>query len=130
VKTVRGGTIYYGVGLRNDADRSCVTGGYPGISAYSPAGDRLPLRAARQPGATPALTVAAGHSVYFTLGLSDGADLPSGTCATTVGALHIIAPDDTASFAVATPLQGGKDPVACSGRAEVSPLIAGALPPG
>jgi Protein of unknown function (DUF4232) len=106
-----GGMAIYGVDIKNTSDRRCRTGGYFGVSAYDPGGDRITANDDRVTvfGAAHAVTVAAGGTIGFEIGLYDtnGAE----SCGTTVGALHLIPPNDVHSIQVATPVPRGYAPL-------------------
>jgi len=99
------GHLYYGVNLLNSSPTSCVTGGYVGVSAYSPAGDLIAANESRDSmgmSSPPTLTVATGASVHFVVGLPDVVEATGGTeCSTTVGALHLIPPNETSEVQIA-----------------------------
>jgi hypothetical protein len=113
-----------GLALRNTTATGCSTGGYPGVQFLDRAGAALPTTPTHTTsdvfGHLPlaALTVAAGQSVSFRLGVSHGAGSSAG-CTTAYG-LQVIAPDDTATLRV--PIPGG---AAECGTTTVSPLRPG-----
>ncbi len=110
-----------GFALRNTGDSACSTVGYPGVQFLDLHGAALPTTPTHTTadffGHTrlQALTLAAGQSASFRLGVTHGA----GSC-TTASALRVIAPNDTATLTVAIP-----DGAAECATATVSPLVAG-----
>jgi hypothetical protein len=123
------GTIYYVVNLVNSSSATCLTGGYAGVSAYDPAGDLIAASENEDAGLsssagtpTPTLSVAPGSTIHFVIGLSDAAPGPS-PCPT-VGALHLIPPNETTEVQIATPV-GTSYPSLCNGSFVVGPLGGG-----
>jgi hypothetical protein len=120
------GTVYYVVNLLNPSPSACVTGGYVGVSAYDPAGDLIAVSAMREgTGLTPppTLTIAPGASVHFTVGLPDVDEATGGTqCSVTVGALHLIPPNEKSEVQIATPISAGYYPSLCGSRFVVGAL--------
>ncbi|MGH2889531.1 MAG: DUF4232 domain-containing protein, partial [Solirubrobacteraceae bacterium] len=113
-----------GFALRNTGSSACSTVGYPGIQFLDRSGNaltttpkhttsdffgQLPLRT---------LTVAAGGTVSFRLGVSHGGE-PAALCQTAYG-LQVIPPNDTATLRVSIP-QGATE----CGATTVSPLQPG-----
>jgi hypothetical protein len=123
------GTIYFEVNLVNSSSVTCVTGGYVGISAYDPAGHLIAATESRQvlSGASspPALSVAPGTSVHFEVGFADVNESDGGTkCSITVGALHLIPPNETTEVQIATPVSSGY-PALCGNTFQVGELYSG-----
>lgn len=113
-----------GFALQNTGSSACSTVGYPGIQFLDRSGNalattpkhttsdffgHLPLRP---------LTVAAGGTVSFRLGVSHGGE-PAAVCRTASG-LQVIPPNDTATLRVSIP-QGATE----CGTTTVSPLQPG-----
>ncbi len=113
-----------GFALRNTGSSSCSTLGYPGVQFLDRSGAALPTVPTHTTsdffGHTQlrALTLAAGQSASFRLGVTHGAGSSAGC--TTADALQAIAPNDTATLRVAIP-DGATE---CS-TASVSPLQPG-----
>ena len=86
-------------------------GGYVGVSAYDPTGQLIAASAMHEGtglSRPPTLTVAPGASVHFTIGLPDVDAAAGGTqCSMTVGALHLIPPNETTEVQIATPISNG-----------------------
>ncbi|MDQ6837878.1 MAG: DUF4232 domain-containing protein [Actinomycetota bacterium] len=124
--------MYYGVNVTNTSATRCLTGGFFGVSAYSPGGHLLASSDTQQRGlgpgaATPTLMVQPGASVHFTVGFADNVASAGGvSCGTVVGSLHLIPPNDTSSDQVATPMQRGGWPALCEGLVLVGPIQPGA----
>jgi hypothetical protein len=122
------GHLYYSVNLLNSSAVTCVTGGYVGVSAYDPMGHLIAASAMRQGtglSGPSTLSVAPGTSVYFTVGLPDVNQSDGGTsCAVTVGALHLIPPNETSEVQIATPISSGY-PSLCGSTFIVSALQSG-----
>jgi hypothetical protein len=123
------GIIFYGVNLENTSPVSCVTGGYVGVAAYDPAGSLIAASALHDPmgaAAPPTLTVVPGSSLHFIVGLPDSdAEAGGSECAVTVGALHLIPPNETSEEQIATPISSGY-PRQCETTFLVGPLEPGA----
>jgi hypothetical protein len=123
------GSIYFVVNLLNSSSATCVTGGYVGISAYDPAGDLISASESRDlfgSNSAPILSVAPGASIHFIIGLPDSDLADGGTeCSTTVGALHLIPPNETTEVQIATPVARGY-PSLCGNTFMVGPLQSGA----
>jgi hypothetical protein len=117
------GTIYYIVDLMNSSSVACVTAGYVGVSAYDPGGDLITASEIRETGGTPTLSVAPGASVNFMVGFSD---VDEGGCSVTVGALHLIPPNETTEVQIATPVSSGY-PSLCGKTFLVTPLQSGTV---
>lgn len=120
--------LFYSVNLQNVTGRACVTGGYVGVAAYDPAGHLIPAaeqRASMAPDV--ALSVGAGGSMHFSIGLPD-VDIEAGgtECSTVVGALHLIPPNERTEVQVATPISTGY-PKLCGNSFLVGPLVSGAI---
>jgi hypothetical protein len=113
-----------GFALRNTAQKSCSTGGYPGIQFLDRAGGALPTTPTHTTsdffGNLPlsTLTVAPGNSFSFRLGVSHGGGSGAG-CSTAYG-LQVIPPNDTATLRVEIP--GGASEC---GATTVSPVQPG-----
>lgn len=113
-----------GFALRNTAQKSCSTGGYPGIQFLDRAGGALPTTPTHTTsdffGNLPlsTLTVAPGNSFSFRLGVSHGGGTGAG-CSTAYG-LQVIPPNDTATLRVDIP--GGASEC---GATTVSPVQPG-----
>lgn len=125
------GNLFYVVNLRNASGATCVTGGYVGVSAYDPAGDLIAASASRGPlmGSNPPLTlsIAPGSSMHFIVGLPDVDEAAGGTeCSTTVGALHLIPPNEKTELQIATPISTGY-PRLCGSTFLVGPLQSGTI---
>jgi hypothetical protein len=122
--------IYFVVNVLNISGASCDTGGYFGVSAYDPNGQLLTSSDARNPlgEPSPELTVPSGGSINFSVGFADVSSPVGNTCAVTVGALHLIAPNDTNEVQVATPNGKGGYPSLCSNQIAVGPVRSGAAP--
>jgi hypothetical protein len=122
------GTVFYVVDLLNTSAAPCVTGGYVGVSAYNPMGHLIAASAMREGtglAPSPTLSVAPGTSVHFTVGFPDVDEAAGGTaCSVTVGALHLIPPNETTEVQIATPISTGY-PSLCG-----SSFIVGALQSG
>lgn len=121
--------LFYVVNLENVSGRACVTGGYVGVAAYDPDGHLIPASEDRAPGLAPdvALSVNPGASVHFTIGLPDVDIAAGGTeCSTTVGALHLIPPNEWTDVQVPTPISTGY-PHLCGNNFLVGPLAGGAI---
>ena len=74
----------------------------------------------------PTLTFAPGASVHFTVGLPDVDAATGGTqCSVTVGALHLIPPNETTEVQIATPISTGY-PSLCGSSFMVGALQSGA----
>lgn len=126
-------TVYFVVNLVNSSSAPCETGGYVGVSAYDPAGDLIPASESRQllgTNSAAALTMTPGGTVHFIVGFAD-TDMADGgyLCSTTVGALHLIPPDETTEVQVATPVRS-HFPALCGRTFQVGPLISGAASSG
>jgi hypothetical protein len=123
------GNLFYVINLLNSSPSTCVTGGYVGVSAYNPAGDMIAASESRNSMGTsspPTLTVAPGVTVHFVVGLPDVDEAAGGTeCSTTVGALHLIPPNETTEEQIATPISTGY-PKLCGDTFMVGPLQSGA----
>jgi hypothetical protein len=123
------GNLFYVVNLLNSSPSTCVTGGYVGVSAYDPAGDLIAASGSRNAMGTtspPTLTVAPGATVHFVVGLPDVNEAAGGTeCSTTVGALHLIPPNEMTGVQIATPISTGY-PKLCGEAFMVGPLLSGA----
>ena len=125
------GVLYFTVNLLNSSQVTCATGGYVGVSAYEPSGvliaasdSREPLGSANPP---PTLAVDPGQSVHFIVGLPDVNQAEGGAeCSTTVGALHLIPPNERTELQIATPVHSTY-PSLCEGTIYVGPLQSGAL---
>jgi hypothetical protein len=113
-----------GFALRNTSGSSCRTFGYPGVLFLSQGGAPLPTATTRTThdffGSAPLqpIVVNPGQSVSFRLGVTHG--IASSAGCTTVYALQVIPPDDTANLRVSIP--GGA--YEC-GTATVSPVRPG-----
>jgi hypothetical protein len=113
-----------GFALRNTSSASCTTVGYPGVEFLDRGGAALPTTPTHTTsdffGHVPeqALTLDAGQSVSFRLGVTHGAGSSAG-CTMAYG-VQVIAPNDTATLAVQIP--GGASECA---TATVSPLRPG-----
>jgi hypothetical protein len=127
--------VYYGVTVTNTSSARCLTGGFFGVSAYSPDGRLVTSSDARAGGltgtsgtsGTPTLTVPPGSSIHFIVGFADNVASAGGApCGTVVGSLHLIPPNDTSTDQVATPKQGGGFPPLCEGSILVGPIQPGA----
>jgi hypothetical protein len=120
---------YFGVNLLNSSPATCVTGGYVGVSAYDPAGDLISASESRDllgSNSAPTLSVAPGASIHFVIGLPDTNVADGGTeCSNTVGALHLIPPNETTEVQIATPVARGY-PSLCGNTFMVGPLQSGA----
>jgi hypothetical protein len=96
-----------GFALRNTAQKSCSTGGYPGIQFLDRAGGALATTPTHTTsdffGTLPlsTLTVVPGSSFSFRLGVSHGGGTGAG-CSTAYG-LQVIPPNDTATLRVDIP---------------------------
>lgn len=122
------GVLYYTVNLTNTSGGACMTGGYPGVSAYTPAGRLITSSTSRSPGTASNLTVPPTETVHFIVGLRDNDPQHGGApCGTTVGALHVIPPNDTSSLQVATPIAAshGGFPALCGSQIVVGPIYPG-----
>jgi len=123
------GHLYYSVNLLNSSPWTCVTGGYVGVSAYDPAGNPIAASGSKDAMGTnspPTLTVAPGATVHFVVGLPDVNEATGGTaCSTTVGAFHLIPPNETTEVQIATPIGTGY-PKLCGSTFLVGPLLGGA----
>src|ERR1700728_951192 len=126
------GILFYVVNLLNVSATTCATGGYIGVSAYDPAGDLIAASESREqglggPNPLSSLSVAPGSSVHFTIGLPEVDEATGGTpCSTTVGALHLIPPNETTDVQIATPISTGY-PSLCDSTFMVGPLGSGAI---
>jgi hypothetical protein len=111
--------VFYVVNLLNSSPARCLTGGYVGVSAYDPTGQLIAASAMHEGtglSRAPTLTVAPGASVHFTIGLPDVDAAAGGTqCSMTVGALHLIPPNETTEVQIATPISNGYPPLCGSG---------------
>ncbi|HWD76387.1 MAG TPA: DUF4232 domain-containing protein [Solirubrobacteraceae bacterium] len=113
-----------GFALRNSAQKSCTTGGYPGIQFLDRAGGALATTPTHTTsdffGTLPlsTLTVVPGSSFSFRLGVSHGGGTGAG-CSTAYG-LQVIPPNDTATLRVDIP--GGASEC---GATTVSPVQPG-----
>jgi hypothetical protein len=113
-----------GFALRNTGSADCSTIGYPGVQFLDRAGGALPTTPTHTTNdffgrtALHALTLAAGQSVSFRLGVTHGAGSSAGC--TTAYAVQVIAPNDTSTLKTAIP--GGASE--CDATT-VSPLTAG-----
>jgi hypothetical protein len=113
-----------GFALRNTGSAGCSTLGYPGVQFLDRDGAALPTTPTHTTNdffghtSLHPLTVAAGQSVSFRLGVTHGAGSSAG-CATAY-AVQVIAPNDTATLKTAIP--GGATECA---TATVSPLLPG-----
>jgi len=119
-----GQSIYYVVNLLNSSPSACITGGYVGVSAYDPAGHLITASEYRIPfgQSPPTLSVAPGASLYFVVGLADVDQVAGGTeCSVTVGALHLIPPNESTEVQIATPTTTGY-PKLCMPTVGVGPL--------
>jgi hypothetical protein len=108
------GVIYYEVDNINTSDVTCRTGGYFGVSVYSVLGQFISASDERTMlGANPpsSLSVAPGTTVNFEVGLASSPE-GHGTCQS-VGALHLIAPNDTAHLQVDTLSPSGGYAIMC-----------------
>ncbi|HLH66114.1 MAG TPA: DUF4232 domain-containing protein [Solirubrobacteraceae bacterium] len=118
-----------GFTLRNTSAHACATGGYPGILFLSGSGQPLPTTPEHTTddffGHVPLrqLVIPAGASFSFRLGLAEESQ-PGSDCQT-IGAVQVIAPNDTGTLRVTIP--GGASEC---GPATVSPVAPGdgALP--
>jgi hypothetical protein len=123
------GHLFYSVNLLNPSSSTCVTGGYVGVSAYDPAGNLIAASGSRDAMGTaspPTLTVAPGATLHFVVGLPDVNEATGGTaCSTTVGALHLIPPNEMTDVQIATPISTGY-PKLCGNTFLVGPLLSGA----
>jgi hypothetical protein len=112
-----------GFALHNTGS-ACSTGGYPGIQFLNQSGGPLPTTPQHTTddffGHVPlaVISVAAGESVSFRLGVSHGGGSSSG-CVTAYG-LQVIAPNDTATMSVKIP-NGASE----CGATTVSPVAPG-----
>ncbi len=113
-----------GFALRNTGSVGCSTRGYPGVQFLDRAGGALPTAPTHTTSdffghtSLRALTVPAGQSVSFRLGVTHGAGSSAGC--TTAYALQVIAPNDTATLKTAIP-----DGATECATATVSPLLPG-----
>lgn len=113
-----------GFALRNTGSGSCSTVGYPGVQFLGGGDATLPTTPTHTTSdffghtAVHALTVGAGQTVSFRLGVAHGESSSAG-CAT-ASALQVIAPNDTATLTTAIP-----DGAAECAAVTVSPLQAG-----
>jgi hypothetical protein len=113
-----------GFALRNTGSAGCSTIGYPGVQFLNRDGGALPTTPTHTINdffghtSLRALTLAAGQSASFRLGVTHGAGSSAG-CATAY-AVQVIAPNDTATLKTAIP--GGASECV---TATVSPLVAG-----
>jgi hypothetical protein len=113
-----------GFALRNSGNASCSTIGYPGVQFLDRGGKNLPTTPTHTTqdffGTTPLrrLSVAAGQTVSFRLGVTHGAGSSAGC--TTAYAVAVIPPNDTQSLKVSIP-----DGAAECGTTTVSPLTPG-----
>lgn len=123
------GTVFFVVNLLNSTSTTCVTGGYVGVSTYDPAGDQIAASESRDlmgSNSAPTISVAPGASIHFMVGLADVDDATGGTeCSTTVGALHLIPPNEKTEVQIATPVRMGF-PALCGNTFLVGPLLSGA----
>jgi hypothetical protein len=122
--------IYFVVNLLNISGASCDTGGYFSVSAYDPNGQLLTSTDERNPlgEPSPELTVPPGGSISFSVGFADVSPPDGDSCAVTVGAIHLIPPNDTNEVQVATPDERGGYPSLCSNQIGVGPVRSGARP--
>ncbi len=109
------GHVYFVVNLLNSSSATCVTGGYVGVAAYDPAGELIAASESRDlmgSNSPPTLSVAPGASMHFYRRLRRcGREADGGTeCSTTVGALHLIPPNETAEVQIATPVSTSVTP--------------------
>lgn len=117
-----------GFALRNTTRTACHTYGYPGVLFLDGSGTGLPTTPTHTTsdffGQTSEreLTVAAGASVSFRLGVSHVASGGGSAGCTTAAGLQVIAPDDTATMRVSLPSGGAAE---CGGTVTVSPLQPG-----
>ena len=122
------GYLFYSVNLLNSSPSTCVTGGYVGVSAYDPAGNLIAASGSRDTTNTTSpstLTVAPGATAHFVVGLPDVNEAAGGTaCSTTVGALHLIPPNEMTEVQIATPISTGY-PKLCGDAFLVGPLLSG-----
>jgi hypothetical protein len=114
-----------GFALRNTSSQPCHTYGYPGVLFLGKSGQGLTTATTRTThdffGTAPltAITLAAGQTASFRLGVTHGAASPAG-CVTAAG-LQVIPPDDTATLKTTIPDGGAFE----CGTATVSPLEPG-----
>lgn len=115
-----------GFALKDVSTSECHTFGYPGVQFLDKSGATLPTASTRTThdyfGNAPlrALTVSAGETVSFRLGVTHIGPNGSQTGCTTAYGLQVIPPNDTATLRVAIP-QGVDE----CGTATVSPLQPG-----
>jgi hypothetical protein len=123
------GVLYFQVALVNTSSASCVTGGYVGVAAYTPAGHLIVATESREllgASAPSTLSIAPGASMHFVVGFPDVDQADGGTaCSTMVGALHLIPPNETTEVQIATPVATGY-PTLCGSTFNVGPLVSGA----
>jgi hypothetical protein len=125
------GVLYFTVNLLNSSQATCVTGGYVGVSAYEPSGVLIAASDSREllspANSPPTLAVDPGQYLHFIVGLPDVNQAEGGAdCLTTVGALHLIPPNESTEVQVATPVHSTY-PSLCMGTIYVGPLQSGAL---
>jgi hypothetical protein len=108
------GELLYLVREQNITTRTCRLAGYFGGSVDAPGGNPIsatPYKNRRLGNPDVTVSIAPHAYAHFQLGLADVSQERSGnSCTVTVGAVHLIAPNDTVSVSLVTKLYHGHYP--------------------
>lgn len=112
------GTLAYDLVLTNTGKRTCVLGGFPGVSLVNENGNQIGTPADRAKNYTEKkLTLAPNDKVKATVSVSNSANFSDGQCKNGAVKLRVYPPNDTGYLSVASPIESW-----CPGF-EVSPVL-------
>jgi hypothetical protein len=97
------GTLNYNIVLTNTSKRTCILGGYPGVSLVNDNGNQIGNPADRTTDKPVVkLTLTPGTKVKALVSTPDDANFPEGTCKDGATKLRVYAPNDAGYLSVAT----------------------------
>jgi hypothetical protein len=106
VSDAAAGTLAYDIVLTNTSKRTCILGGFPGVSLVNDNGNRIGSPADRATNyEEKKLTLAPGQKVKAIASLSAPSNFPAGACKDGATKLRVYPPNDTGYLSVATDIK-------------------------
>lgn len=99
------GTLNQMIVLTNTSKRTCILGGFPGVSLVNDNGNQIGSPAERAKNyVEKKLTLAPGNQAKATVSYANSANFDAGTCKTGATKLRVYPPNDTGYLSVASPM--------------------------
>ena len=112
------GTLAYDLVLTNTGKRTCILGGFPGVSLVNDNGNQIGMPAAHAKNyIEKKLTLAPSGKVKATVSIANSANFSDGQCKSGAAKLRVYPPNDTGYLSVISPIESW-----CPGF-EVSPVL-------